>query len=494
MRELVNALEEVNSITERRPTIVVIGSGAGGTAIAEMLQGLQCSATVIVLERGPLALTTHIETQLSTNDETDGQRLSYERRRRSIEAFFEEPWEGDYSGVKTGWLVGGRVVFGGPNRSRMYPDDLNRDKWPLSTVDLHPYYVEAERRLGVRLARGSGYAQTFFFNELQRFAAFPPPVEWETSRTPTRPSAASISRLIRALLDDCQRDERRLLVVPETCAVGLAVERDVVTGVRCRSTWRPTAPERVLRADAVVLAAGSIESARLVLTSGLGHDLPAAGRYLAEHAYVRGVMEAPYHESVAAPEWVNLRVAPRSPEAIDRFEVEVRGTVKHGRARLRVTGCAALDPHRENRVTLSAQADEFGVPTAHVKLRHGHLDRARVEHMLLTMHEISARLGARWIEPPAEFPPGRSHHDAGTNRMGTDRATSVTDDHGRVHGLRNLRVADASLFPGVGCVGPVLTITALAYRVARSIHADIAGAAPKEARGPSEIIRCLRIQ
>lgn len=38
-------------------------------------------------------------------------------------------------------------------------------------------------------------------------------------------------------------------------------------------------------------------------------------------------------------------------------------------------------------------------------------------------------------------------HYVATNRMGTDPATSVTDAHGRVHGIKGLRVADNSILP-----------------------------------------------
>jgi choline dehydrogenase-like flavoprotein len=479
-------------MTKRRLTIVVVGSGAGGTAIVEMLRQLHCDATVIVIDRGPLAFTFHIEAQRSTDDEAAEQRLRFDHRRGSIECLLEKPWDGDFSGVRTGWLVGGRVVFGGPNRSRMYPEDLNHAPWPFVAADLRPYYVEAERRLGVRLARGSGYAQTLFFNELRGCGAFPPPVEWETSRMPTRPSAASVTRLIRALLDDHAADERRLLIVPDTYVARLAVDGNTVTGVVCRSSDNPE-QDRLLRADVVVLAAGAIESPRLVLNSGLGGVLPAAGRYLAEHVYLRGVFETPYPARTPHGEWINLRVPPRSGEATDRFEIEVRGHVKprRGRARLRITGCAAVDPQPDNRVTLSERVDEFGVPIAYTRLRHSQADRRRVENMVVRMQEIVGNLGGGWVEELQEFPAGRSHHDAGTLRMGLDRATSVTDDVGRVHGLRNLRVADSSLLPGVGCVGPVLTVTALAYRVAQSIHVDIVGTPPDLPHGRSEAMDTL---
>ena len=492
MRRCFSRLEEVASMTKHRQTIVVIGSGAGGTAVVEMLRQLHREAAVVVIERGPLALTFHIEAHRSTDDEAAEERLRFDHRGGSIESLFEQPWDGDFSGVTTGWLLGGRVVFGGPNRSRMYAEDLDRDQWPLTAVDLRQHYVHAEHRLGVRLARGSGLAQTLFFNDLRPFAAFPPPVEWETSRTPTTPSAASVTRLIRALLEDRAADEHRLFVVPDTYAVRLAVDGDVVTRVVCRSMGKPD-EERVIPADIVILAAGSIESARLVLNSGLGHELPAAGRYLAEHVYVRGVLETPYSVRIPEVEWINLRVPPRSAEAIDRFEIEVRGYVppQGGRARLRMTGCAALESRPDNRVTLSQRADELGIPIAYTTLRHGQTDRSRVDRMVATMQEIARHLDGQWISEMGEFPVGRSHHDAGSLRMGRDRTTSVTDDVGRVHGLRNLRVGDASLFSGVGCVGPVLTITALAYRVARSIHSDTVGPQLQMAKGPSDVTDML---
>jgi len=57
-------------------------------------------------------------------------------------------------------------------------------------------------------------------------------------------------------------------------------------------------------------------------------------------------------------------------------------------------------------------------------------------------------------------------HQAGTCRMGDDPRTSVTDAWGRVHGHDNLLVADASLHVSNGGFNPVLTIMAMAFRVA----------------------------
>ena len=60
-------------------------------------------------------------------------------------------------------------------------------------------------------------------------------------------------------------------------------------------------------------------------------------------------------------------------------------------------------------------------------------------------------------------------HQAGTARMGTDPATSVTNPHGRVHGHDNLWVMDGSVHVTNGGFNPVLSILALAYRSAEHL-------------------------
>src|SRR4029450_9173455 len=72
-------------------------------------------------------------------------------------------------------------------------------------------------------------------------------------------------------------------------------------------------------------------------------------------------------------------------------------------------------------------------------------------------------------------------HQAGTCRMGTNPATSVTDKWGRVWGHDNLVVVDGSLHVTNGGVNPVLTIMALAYRVSRRVAKEHLG----PSRGPS---------
>lgn len=65
---------------------------------------------------------------------------------------------------------------------------------------------------------------------------------------------------------------------------------------------------------------------------------------------------------------------------------------------------------------------------------------------------------------------GTTHHDAGTLWMGTDVASSVTNDYGRIHDTTNCYVAAPALFPTTGSPNPMLTGVALARRTADLLH------------------------
>jgi choline dehydrogenase-like flavoprotein len=103
-------------------------------------------------------------------------------------------------------------------------------------------------------------------------------------------------------------------------------------------------------------------------------------------------------------------------------------------------------------------------------------------------HEISADDGPGWDAylgrlANFDFAPNRatvfSAHQMGTARAGADPRTSATDPFGRVRRddrgavVEGLYVGDASLFPTAVGVNPMVTVMALAARVARAINQDL---------------------
>jgi choline dehydrogenase-like flavoprotein len=68
---------------------------------------------------------------------------------------------------------------------------------------------------------------------------------------------------------------------------------------------------------------------------------------------------------------------------------------------------------------------------------------------------------------------GTTHHISGTCRMGPDSdEMNVIDQHGRVHGVRNLRVADASIMPDCIRANTNATVMMIGERMADLIRHD----------------------
>jgi choline dehydrogenase-like flavoprotein len=61
-----------------------------------------------------------------------------------------------------------------------------------------------------------------------------------------------------------------------------------------------------------------------------------------------------------------------------------------------------------------------------------------------------------------------NRHILGGMRMSASPASGVTDAVGMVHGLDNVGVSDASVFPTSGAHNPTLTLMAVALRNARA--------------------------
>ena len=138
-----------------------------------------------------------------------------------------------------------------------------------------------------------------------------------------------------------------------------------------------------------------------------------------------------------------------------------------------------LAPDPENRIVLSEERDAFGRPRAAVCWRWGELDRRSLEVTRRLLAEAIASAGLGDVElpplgdPPQVTTPEGAHHQLGTTRMHRDPHRGVVDPHGRVHAVDNLFVTGSSVFPTGGHANPMLTIVALALRLADHLHARL---------------------
>jgi choline dehydrogenase-like flavoprotein len=453
-----------------RFNVVIVGTGPAGVAVAERLYETSTEATIAIVERGPVLLNGHFY--------DSGGSI------RDRDRFFAHhrvcPWDGDLSqGGALLPAVGGRGIVGGSQLHRFHACDFTlwrQGQWRSGPDELAPYFSEAERRL-LGSARCVGRSQDYACEVLRRFAAHHPPsgtVHGEASElnfgSTHRSSAQRISEL---LAKDKESSRRRLTLFSELTATELVTghrHEQRVMHVRCVPSTSSNGDVTDISGDVFVLAASPVESARLVLNSTLDGALSSSsmvGRYLAEHIYCRGYLEvSDNRELTQGP--INIYIPPPGSGSDDRYQIEMRSMTWADSEKkvIRITGSAAMDPSPENRVVISPnRTDYHGVPRATTVLRRSTSDRQRTSSMVDALNDVASSLGATWLSPPHPLPCGASYHESGTLRISSSEQESAAGADGLLLGTSNVFVGDGAAFASIGVANPILTLTAMGYRL-----------------------------
>jgi choline dehydrogenase-like flavoprotein len=134
-------------------------------------------------------------------------------------------------------------------------------------------------------------------------------------------------------------------------------------------------------------------------------------------------------------------------------------------------------PRRENAITLGSRLDAFGTPLPALHWRWCAEDQRLLSRVRATFARALERAGIGRVQiDESARPDPNAHHHAGTTRMHDDPMHGVVDATGRVHGTRALYVAGASTFPSAGFANPALTIVAMALRLAEHLRGEWPGA------------------
>ncbi len=328
-----------------------------------------------------------------------------------------------------------------------------------------------------------------------------------------RPDTNTRSSSSICYLHPAQRSRPNLRVLLQTRALRLLLSGDRVTGVAVRDGQGTTAELRARRE--VVVCAGAIDSPRLLQLSGIGPaavlqdagvevraDLPGVGENLMDHAEGIVVWEvAQPVPPVCATGWdagALLRLSPQAQRPDIAMHFPVQAWVDHVVAR-----GVAMPPHyvaiapnvarprSRGRVWITS-ADPAERPS--IDYRYFTDPAGADEAVLVAAVRAARRIGA--AEPMAsqlvrEVFPGPDatsdadisalarathqtvYHVSGTCRMGADDdPLAVLDPALRVRGVTGLRVADASVFPVIPSVNPVVTVMSTAERAADLIRQD----------------------
>ncbi len=266
----------------------------------------------------------------------------------------------------------------------------------------------------------------------------------------------------------------------EAAVERVLVEDGVATGVE----YVDAAGERqTVRAEAVVVAAGSLNTPQLLLRSGLNND--AIGKHLGLHPVrlVYGLFDEPQDAHMVYP--ITAHCMDRQLDEDGGFVVEA--TTIQDPIAFATTLCDENGPmwgqplvdavHRfrhwvgllplvtdENNA--SVVIDDNG--NERFDIDFGPTELERIEASLQFSREVLEAAGAKQVC----WTGLASTHVQGSCRMGDDPERSVVDRNGESHDVKRLFVGDGSLVPRTMSVNPSLTIMALATRLAEHLDAD----------------------
>jgi choline dehydrogenase-like flavoprotein len=131
-------------------------------------------------------------------------------------------------------------------------------------------------------------------------------------------------------------------------------------------------------------------------------------------------------------------------------------------------------PEEHNSVTLDPDlVDSDGIPAPKINYRLSENSEKMLEHAVARGREVLVAAGAGDTYAEAPLKPA-GWHLMGTTRMGTDPKTSVVNEWGRCHDVRNLFIIDGSIFVTAAAVNPTNTIQALALHIADNIKKNLA--------------------
>ncbi|MCJ2132203.1 GMC oxidoreductase [Methylobacterium sp. E-045] len=140
-------------------------------------------------------------------------------------------------------------------------------------------------------------------------------------------------------------------------------------------------------------------------------------------------------------------------------------------------------PNPDSRVSLGRETDALGLPRVTVDWRHSPVD-IRTAETALSLFDAALR---RWGRGRLDYDPALvAHHmlrdgaygghHIGTARMSATPTSGVVDTECRVHGMHNLYLAGAAVFPTSSQANPTLTVVALTLRLADRLKRDFATA------------------
>ncbi|MDX0698395.1 GMC family oxidoreductase [Sinorhizobium medicae] len=519
---------------------LIIGSGVAATALAQTLLEHDPQASILILEAGVRVKTKDFglwEHYLITG------KLSYDQYRDLAYPQRDFPGENESAGGTDMPLMGARVfAYGGSTLHwggwafRLKPEDFHLKSntgegidWPYDYDVLEPYYWRAENHLAVS---GDSSDSSPPRNPLHPypFPHFPltlqdkpisdametigmsyghlPIARRGVSDIPSRHAPCQTTGTCKYCpfgaryaacnyLDELREWNDYPGLSVKLGAVVLEILMDGKRRAKGAVFWdRENGEMHTVEANRVVIAAGAIESAKLLQrstssdwTKGIGNDHDLVGRYLITHPYfifsstlpsnpdrLQTEMNFPTLVSrhfdslaeqkdgkfvlVAPPETGSLGLAQQMLRGLSRDEID---KALLGPTRIQIHGMIEVFGRPENFVKGIQEVNRIGLPMTHVEYTK---DKCFDHRMAVIQERVAAIFRAMGAPPPnKQAPSWRADHAASVCRMSSNDAAGVVNEDLRVHGTDNLYVVSNAVFPNLGAINPTLTLTALALKL-----------------------------
>jgi choline dehydrogenase-like flavoprotein len=485
--------------------VIVIGSGPPGATAALVLS--KAGANVLLLEAGSersaFGLTVRIGgfTILSKRRPL-GQRTGYAATADPKAELYEDVAPG---GLTNHWSCA---------VPRFSPDDFadaaragEAFTWPIGYDDLAPWYDRVEPLL--HIAGGTVSGRQLLAGVVRRKRTLR--ADWDLLKSAAEQTGRELAPMpyaygsaTTATLSGTVFNSFIRLVWPERLAGRLAARFDARV---VRLEWSPktrrviavvfrdgrTGVEERMECSAVVVAAGAVASAEILLAStsaefpeGLGNTHGVLGRYLHDHPLGKLVVDLATPLSFHPPSYLTREAVERAPSLSTAACVQWSGggilaesLLTRRPGSLPWTGFnvfGTMTPTRDNWVALDRTAAGSNGVSHKLQLHISHppeakvaLDKARDD-----LSEILTRAGLKprlrlWLIEPA----GESKHYGGTCRMHASPSYGMLDRWNRMHAAPNVAVVDSAAFTTGPEKNPVLTAMALAARAADRVAQDL---------------------
>jgi len=433
--------------------VLIVGAGSAGSVLAERLSA-DPACQVTVLEAGPSRRDPAI--RALTDDAAIlpiGPNSPVVRRYRTTLTGMQE------AEIVRGWCVGGSGAVNGGYFCRALPQDFDQLGLPgWSWADVEPHYRAVETRIPTRVQHDFAWSTAAFISAAEA-KGFPrlPGLTGESGLVDVPLNIADGVRIgPGAAFLEPALSRPNLTLLSGTRVLRLTSTGGRITGVEALGADGPVR----IAAHRVVLSAGAVASAQLLMLSGIGpaaelaaHAIPV----LADLPVGRGFQDHP--EWVMSTDWPDTDGHPVLEAVLVTDELEIRPYTPGFGVHTTAVGVALMRPRSRGRMALVA-AD----PAVPPRIEHRYdsepddvADLQRGCDLVAAMLAASTVLGAPFWST--------SQHLCGTAPMGTGEH-AVVDPQCQVLGVEGLAVIDGSVLPRIPSRGPHATIAMLAHRAA----------------------------